>query len=121
MHAPELAAAQYMTLGYYFEMKTQSFGKTFENYLKAFDLFEKISLEKIPNKRYLQYMVSLSYYHYNDFENALRLALRTDKTFTEKNYVYVFNTNLIGMCYLKLRQYDSAAFIFNTFLIMQKL
>src|SRR6478735_7495654 len=44
MHAPEMAAAQYMTLGYYYEMKTQSFGKAFENYLKAYDLFEKISL-----------------------------------------------------------------------------
>jgi DNA-directed RNA polymerase specialized sigma24 family protein len=113
MHAPEMAAAQYMTLGYYYEMKTQSFGKAFENYLKAYDLFEKISLEKIPNKRYLQYMVSHSYYHYNDFENALKLALRTDKTFTEKNYVYVFNANLIGMCYLKMRQYDSARFYFQ--------
>jgi tetratricopeptide (TPR) repeat protein len=113
MNAPEMAAAQYMTLGYYYELKTQSFGKAFENYLKAFDLFEKISLEKIPNKRYLQYMVSLSYYHYSDFENALKLALRTDKTFTEKNYVYVFNTNLIGMCYLKMGQYDSARFYFQ--------
>lgn len=113
MHAPEMAAAQYMTLGYYYELKTRSFGKAFENYLKAFDLFEKISLEKIPNKRYLQYMVALSYYHYNDFENALKLALRTDKTFREKNYVYVFNTNLIGMCYLKIEQYDSARFYFQ--------
>lgn len=106
--APEMAAAQYMTLGYYYELKTQSFGKAFENYLKAFDLFEKISLDKIPNKRYLQYMVSHSYYHYSDYENALKLALRTDKTFTEKNYIYVFNADLIGMCYLKLGQYDSA-------------
>lgn len=113
MHAPEMAAAQYMTLGYYYEMKVQSFGKAFENYLKAFDLFEKISLEKIPNKRYLQYMVSRSYYHYSDFENALRLALRTDRTFTDKNYVYVFNANLIGMCYLKMGRYDSARFYFQ--------
>ena len=42
MHAPEMAAAQYTALGYYYELKTQSFGKAFENYLKAFDLFEKI-------------------------------------------------------------------------------
>lgn len=108
MHAPEMAAAQHMTLGYYYEMKTQSFGKAFENYLKAFDLFEKVSLEKLPNKRYLQYMVSLAYYHYNDFENALKLALRTDKTFTIKTYIYVFNADLIGMCYLKTGRYDSA-------------
>jgi len=113
MNAPEIAAAQYMTLGYYYEMKTQSFGKAFENYLKAFDLFEQMPLEKVPYKRYLQYMVSLSYYHYSDFENALRLALRTDKTFTEKNYVYVFNTNLIGMCYLKTGRYDSARVYFQ--------
>ena len=58
-------------------------------------------------------MVSLSYYHYNDFENALKLALRTDRTFTEKNYVYVFNANLIGMCYLQMGQYDSARFYFQ--------
>jgi hypothetical protein len=113
MHAPEMAAAQYMTLGYYYEFKTQSFGKAFENYLKAFDLFEKISIDKLPNNGYLQYTVSLSYYHYGDFENALKLALRTDKTFREKNYVYVFNTNLIGMCYLRSMQYDSARFYFQ--------
>ena len=113
MNAPEMAAAQYMTLGYYYELKTQSFGKAFENYLKAFDLFEKISLEKIPNKRYLQYMVSLSYFHYDDFENALKLALRTNTTFTEKNYVYVFNADLIGMCYFKMGQYDSSRFYFQ--------
>src|SRR5205085_2777733 len=66
LNAPELAAAQYMTLGYYYELKTRSFGKAFENYLKALDLFEKIQLEKFPNKEYLPYTVSLAYYHYSD-------------------------------------------------------
>jgi DNA-binding CsgD family transcriptional regulator len=113
LNAPELAAAQYMTLGYYYELKTQSFGKAFENYLKALDLFEKISIEKFPNKEYLPYTVSLAYYHYGDFENALKLALRTDKMFTVKTYIYVFNLDLVGMCYLKTGQYDSARIYFQ--------
>ncbi|MEO8943079.1 MAG: hypothetical protein ABI297_00630, partial [Ginsengibacter sp.] len=30
-NAPEIAAVQYMTLGFYYELKKQSFGKAFEN------------------------------------------------------------------------------------------
>lgn len=41
-NAPEIAAVQYMTLGFYYELKKQSFGKAFENYLKGYNLLEKI-------------------------------------------------------------------------------
>jgi DNA-binding CsgD family transcriptional regulator len=113
VNAPEIAAVQYMTLGFYFELKKQSFGKAFENYLKAYDLLEKIPEEKLPPRQYALYVVSQAYYHYNDFENALKLSLRADKTFRIKTFVYVFNTDLIGMCYLKTAQYDSARIYFQ--------
>jgi len=102
-----------MTLGFYYELKKQSFGKAFENYLKAYDLLEKIPEEKLPPRQYALYVVSQAYYHYNDFENALKLSLRADKTFRVKTFVYVFNTDLIGMCYLKSAQYDSARIYFQ--------
>ena len=113
VNAPEIAAVQYMTLGFYYELKKQSFGKAFENYLKAYDLLEKIPEEKLPPRQYALYVVSQAYYHYNDFENALKLSLRADKTFRAKTFVYVFNTDLIGMCYLKTAQYDSARIYFQ--------
>jgi DNA-binding CsgD family transcriptional regulator len=113
VNAPEIAAVQYMTLGFYYELKKQSFGKAFENYLKAYDLLEKIPEEKLPPRQYALYVVSQAYYHYNDFENALKLSLRADKTFRIKTFVYVFNTDLIGMCYLKTAQYDSARIYFQ--------
>jgi DNA-binding CsgD family transcriptional regulator len=113
MNAPELAAVEYMTLGFYYELKKQSFGKAFENYLKAYNLLEKIPEEKLPPRQYALYVVSEAYYRYNDFGNALLLSLRTDKTFRVKTSVYVFNTDLIGMCYLKMTQYDSARVYFQ--------
>jgi hypothetical protein len=113
INAPEIAASQYQTLGYYYELKTRSFGKAFENYLKAFELLDKIPIEKLPTRLYAQYMVSMSYYHYNDFENALKLSLRTDKSFIVKTFVYVFNRALIGLCYMKTGQYDSARIYFQ--------
>ena len=113
VNAPEIAAVQYMTLGFYYELKKQSFGKAFENYLKAYDLLEKIPEEKLPPRQYALYVVSQAYYHYNDFENALKLSLRADKTFRAKTFVYVFNSDLIGMCYLKTAQYDSARIYFQ--------
>src|SRR6185436_7024046 len=94
-------------------LKVQRFDKAFENYLVAYDLLDKIPTEKLPPRQYAQYRVSLTYYHYNDFENALKLALRTDKSFKEKTKVYVLNADLIGMCYLKTAQYDSARIYFN--------
>jgi DNA-binding CsgD family transcriptional regulator len=113
MNAPEIAAVQYMTLGFYFELKKQSFGKAFENYLKAYNLLEKLPEEKLPPRQYALYVISQSYYRYNDFGNALRLSLRTDKTFRIKTFVYVFNTDLIGMCYMKTGKYDSARIYFQ--------
>lgn len=113
LNAPEIAAVQYMTLGFYYELRMQSFGKAFENYLKAYALLEKIPEEKLPPRQYALYMVSQAYYHYNDFENALKLSLRADKTFRVKTFVYVFNTDLIGMSYLKTARYDSARIYFQ--------
>jgi DNA-binding CsgD family transcriptional regulator len=113
MNAPEIAAVQYMTLGFYYELKKQSFGKAFENYLKAYNLLEKLPEEKLPPRQYALYVISQSYYRYNDFGNALKLSLRTDKTFRIKTFVYVFNTDLIGMCYMKTGQYDSARIYFQ--------
>ena len=100
MNAPEIAAVQYMTLGFYYELKKQSLGKAFENYLKAYNLLEKLPEKKLPPRQYALYVISQSYYRYNDFANALKLSLRTDKTFRIKTFVYVFNTDLIGMCYM---------------------
>ena len=113
INAPEIAAVQHMTLGYYYELKTQSFTKAFENYLKAYNLLEKIPEKKLPPRQYALYVVSQAYYRYNDFENALKLSLRTENSFREKSFVYVFNTNLIGMCYLNKEQYDSARIYFK--------
>jgi len=113
VNAPEIAAVQYMTLGFYYELKKQNLGKAFENYLKAYNLLEKIPEEKLPPRQYALYVISEAYYRYNDFENTLNLSLRTDKTFRIKTFVYVFNTDLIGMCYLKTAQYDSARIYFQ--------
>ena len=113
VNAPEIAAVQYMTLGFYYELKKQNLGKAFENYLKAYTLLEKIPEEKLPPRQYALYVVSQAYYRYSDFANALKLSLRADKTFRLKTFVYVFNTDLIGMCYLKTAQYDSARVYFQ--------
>lgn len=113
LNAPEIAGVEYMTLGYFYELKQQDFGKAFENYLKGYDIFDKLAVNKLPPKQYGQYKVGLAYYYYGDFENALKLSLRTNKSFLEKTNVYVFNTVLIGMCYMKLGYYDSARIHFN--------
>jgi hypothetical protein len=113
VNAPEIAAVQYMTLGFYYELKKQDLGKAFENYLKAYTLLEKIPEEKLPPRQYALYVISEAYYRYNDFGNALKLSLRTDKTFGNKTFVFVFNTDLIGMCYMKTGQYDSARVYFQ--------
>ncbi len=113
VNAPEIAAVQYMTLGFYYELKKQDLGKAFENYLKAYNLLEKIPEEKLPPRQYALYVISEAYYRYNDFGNALKMSLRTDKTFRIKTFVYVFNATLIGMCYLKRAQYDSARIYFQ--------
>ena len=113
MDAPEIAAVQYMALGYYYELKTQNLGKAFENYLEAYTLLEKIPEEKLPPRQYALYAISEAYYRYNDFQNTLKLSLRIDKSFNIKTVVYVFNTDLIGMCYMKTGQYDSARIYFQ--------
>ncbi len=111
--APEIAGVEYMTLGFFYELKRQDFGKAFENYLKGYDIFDELPVNKLPPKQYGQYKVGTAYYHYGDFENALKLSLRTNKSFLVKTNVYVFNVDLIGMCYMKIGQYDSARTYFN--------
>jgi hypothetical protein len=66
VNAPEIAAVQYMTLGFYYELKKQDLGKAFENYLKAYTLLEKIPEEKLPPRQYALFVASQAYNRYND-------------------------------------------------------
>jgi tetratricopeptide (TPR) repeat protein len=51
--------------------------------------------------------MGLNYYHFKDYDQAIAIARHAQFNDTEMYYER-FNTDLIGMCYLRKGSYDSA-------------
>ncbi|MEO6668366.1 MAG: tetratricopeptide repeat protein [Ferruginibacter sp.] len=105
---PEIEAMIYTTIANTYYYKLKQFSEAFEYYLKAYDIFKNVPIERYPDRQYSQYSIALAYYQFNDYKNATRLGNEIETIYPAKNYVSIYNIDMIGMSYLRMQQYDSA-------------
>jgi len=100
-------------LGDYYWNIRNKYGFSLEYYIAAYHIYSKFSPDEFPGKRQYLYSLGNLYYGYEDFTNAIKYlseALST-KSYNEKWLCPLNNT--LGLCYMKLKNYDSAKFYFN--------
>ncbi len=110
---PEIAAMIYNTLGNTYYNKIKQFQQAFEYYLKAYDIFKNVTIERFPDRQYAQYAIAMAYYRFNDYQNAIRLGKEIEVLYPVNNHTSVFNVDMIGMSYLRIGEYDSAIIRFQ--------
>ncbi len=105
---PEIAAMVNVTIGNTHYNKTHRYNLAFEHYIKAYNFFKTVSTQQFPDRQYSQYAIALAYYQFNDYKSAITLGNEIESLYPSKNFVSIFNIDMIGMCYLRTKQYDSA-------------
>lgn len=65
---------------------------------------------------YIFHSIANRFYKFDDFENAIMVGKQVIK-FPKETYYRLFTLNLIGMSYLKLKNYDSAIVYFNNSIV----
>ncbi len=101
---------------YYEKLKKNSIA--FEQYLCAYSIYKGLTPDEFPQKQRYLYALAGTYFRYDDFRNAIKFfneALATKQAKFEK-VISMYNT--IGMCYQKMKIYDSSLLYFK--LAMEK-
>ncbi|MEO7524049.1 MAG: hypothetical protein ABIT58_08145 [Ferruginibacter sp.] len=105
---PEIAAMINITLANTYYFKIKDYASAFESYLRAYDLFKNVTVEKFPDRQYAQYSIAMAFYQFNDLDKAISLGKELESIYQQKNYISIFTVDMIGMSYLRKMEYDSA-------------
>lgn len=104
-----LFAKMHQALGMYHYNVQKEYGLAFQYYLKLFDLIKDLNETEYPDYQYTMYIIALAHYDFTDYENAIRygevLMNNIQKPITQ---THLFNANMVGMAYLRLRNYAAA-------------
>ena len=85
-----------------------------ENFLAAYNIYSKLSPDVFPSKQ--EYIASLggTYYRYEDYDNSIKYMREALVTKPPKNHnMYYTISNTIGLCYRRMKKYDSALWYFQ--------
>lgn len=89
------------------------YGLAFENYFEAYDIFESIGFENVPNISKFLHDFALSRYFFKDYNEVIRLMHISMKhpPYNSNHHIQLYNN--LGVSYSKLGQRDSAIFYFE--------
>lgn len=89
------------------------YGLAFENYFEAYDIFESIGFENVPNISKFLHDFALSRYYFKDYNEVIRLMHISMKhpPYNSNHHIQLYNN--LGVSYSKLGQRDSAIFYFE--------
>jgi tetratricopeptide (TPR) repeat protein len=90
----------------------KDYSAAFESYLAAYALIRDMTSTYFPFREYSLYSIALAFYTFNDFDKAIEIGLQVRDS---PNYPFTktLTTNMLGMCYLKTAEYDSARYWFT--------
>ena len=91
----------------------EQYGESFKNSLKAQKIFDEIGYEKVPNMGKYLHDLSLNYYFFKNYSEAIdlmRISTRLPK-FNENLDIQRYNT--LGLSFLNLEELDSANYYLN--------
>ncbi len=86
----------------------------FEYYLLAYNQYKNFNPQHFPGKRLYTYELGGSYFRYDDYYKAIKYLKEALVTKIMGRYDLTTTTyNTIGICYQKMKKYDSSLFYFN--------
>jgi DNA-binding CsgD family transcriptional regulator len=107
-----LEAKTIQSIGDYYGMLKKN-GLAFENYLAAYGVYSKFTGEEFPDKQAFLFSLASSYYSYDDIDNTIKYLQMALFTKSRDNRVLNTINNTLGLCYRKLKQYDSSEWYFR--------
>lgn len=99
-------------LGAYW-MRKRKYNKGFEHYLIAHDIYSRFPDDEFPPKQDHLYGLGGAYFHYEDFENAIKYMREALGVRTRDRDLLNPIINTLGLCFRKTGIYDSAEFYFR--------
>lgn len=90
----------------------KDYSTAFESYLAAYTLIRNFTLAYFPHREYVLYSIAMAFFEFHDFEKAIEIGrqVRENPYFP---FSKTLNANMLGMCYLKTADYDSARYWFT--------
>lgn len=107
-----LEAQSLQSLGEYYGIHKRN-ALAFENYIASYNIYSKFSGEEFPKKQGYLFNLSSSYYSYDDNENAIKYLHDALATNAPTNGLNSTINNTLGLCYRKLKNYDSSEWYFR--------
>jgi len=111
LNAHYLASRIYLSRAYEYNFQ-KKYDKAFENFLNCYNELAKDSRGEFYQQGLSLHHIALDYYRYRDYDKTIAIS----KIIQQLSYTYEINPHwlaknnydLIGMCYLKTNQFDSA-------------
>ena len=110
---PAIEGSIYYGLGIYYFDRVRRYTVAFENFLIAFDIFEKLTVTEFPEKGFYNFDYAMRCYQFGDYRSAITYASQANQFPYRNAITQVLNYNLLGMAYHKLGLEDSALYDFR--------
>ena len=91
----------------------KEYGQAFENFFMAFDIFDKIGFENVPNGTKFLHDFALTRYFFKDYKEVINLMHISLKNPPYNSNHHIQRYNNLGVSYYHLGQKDSAVFYFE--------
>ncbi len=85
----------------------------FENYLYAYSIYRNLDPFEFPRKQEYLYSLGGAYFRYDDFRNAITFFNKALEIKQRRFDKIITTYNTIGMCYQKMKLYDSSLIYFK--------
>lgn len=108
---PLVEADALQTLGKYWT-RLHRYSLGFENFKAAYYIYSKFTPEQFPNKSIYLYEFAGIYYRYEDNPTALAYLKKALAITPTSHKLYNTINNTIGLCYRRMKMYDSAEYYF---------
>lgn len=113
LNFPAIEGSIYYGLGIYYFEKLEKYSLAFENFFLAFDILDKLSLKEFPEKGFYDFDYAMRCYRFGDYKNAITFASKAGQFPYRNVLTEIYNSDLLGMSYYKIGNYDSARYYFN--------
>lgn len=107
---PAVKAFAYIRQGYFYQNMKGGEVNAFENFLKAFDIYGKLSNEEFPGRLYSLYSLANTYYKAYAPEEAKEYAMMVVNDKKDDNLTKMFTWCLLGVVYKDQHIFDSALY-----------
>ncbi len=111
---PILEADALQAIGDYYWPNNQKQGIAIESYIAAYKIYNRYTPDEFPSKKTYIYTLGGAYYRYDDIDNAIKFLKAAVATPAPDTNILRYTTeNTIGLCYRKIKNYDSSEWYFR--------